>query len=455
VRDRVTGQVDRVPRSEADFGISANGRFVAFTSSDTNLVPGDTNKEPDIFVYDRQTAKTERVNVSTSGAQANKISLNPSISADGRYVAFVSLANNLVPNSNLYTAVYVRDRQTGTTTKVSVNSNGVQGNDHVNSGTSISADGRFVVFGSLATNLVPGDTNGTTDVFVRDLQLGKTTLVSVNSNGVQGDGASNGGVISADGHHVVFTSNATQLVPGDTNFVKDIFVHNRDTGQTERVSVASSGKQADQDSVDCAISADGRYVAFSSAATNLVAGDSNGLLDVFWHDTLTGKTERASVASNGAQANGESEWAAISGDGQFVAYYSLASNLAGNDPNSTYDVYLHEPGGPDGGPETVGYTLRPTSIDFGNIPVSRFTSRNFFLKNTGNVPLTIASVGLQGPNSNQFSLASDCGSSVGVGVACRLRVFFQPTSVGKKTAQLQVVAGGKPPRLRNVSGTGT
>jgi len=166
-------------------------------------------------------------------------------------------------------------------------------------------------------------------------------------------------------------------------------------------------------------------------------------------------TERVSVAANGEQANGASDEPAISGDGQFVAYYSLATNLAGTDSNSTYDVYLHEPGGPGGGPETVGYTLRPRAIDFGNIPVSKFTSRNFFLKNTGNVPLTIASVGLQGPNSTQFSLSSDCGSSVGVGVVCHLRVFFRPTSVGKKTAQLKVVAGGKPARLRSVTGTGT
>lgn len=170
---------------------------------------------------------------------------------------------------------------------------------------------------------------------------------------------------------------------------------------------------------------------------------------------MTGKTERANVATNGAQANGESRQAAISADGQFVAFASVASNLAGTDTNSADDVYLHEAGGTGGGPETVGYTLRPRSIDFGNIAVGRFTSRNFFLKNTGNVPLIIASVKLQGPNPGQFSLSSDCGSSVGVGVVCHLRVFFRPTSVGKKTAQLKVDAGGKPPRLRDVTGTGT
>ena len=228
-----------------------------------------------------------------------------------------------------------------------------------------------MAFGLEATNLVANDTNGlyVSDVFVRDRQLGLTEMVSVDSNGVQGDRSSNRACISADGHHVAFLSDATNLVADDTNFVPDIIVHDRDTGQTERVSVASDGSEANGDSFDCAISADGRYIAFSSNATNLAARDSNATADIFWHDMQTGKTERASVATNGAQANGASLYPAISADGLFVAFWSSASNLTANDFNKTDDIYLHEPGGPSVGPETLGYTLRPRTIDFGVRPV--------------------------------------------------------------------------------------
>src|SRR5437867_824550 len=174
----------------------------------------------------------------------------------------------------------------GTTERVSVDSAGTQGNSF-SLDPSISADGRFVAFSSLATNLVPGDTNGAFDVFVHDRLTGTTERVSVDSAGTQGHGNSSEPSISADGRFVAFSSVATNRVPGDTNAAFDVFVHDRLTGTTERVSVASAGTQGNGSSLDPSISADGRFVAFSSVATNLVPGDTNGKEDVFVHDRLT------------------------------------------------------------------------------------------------------------------------------------------------------------------------
>ncbi|MGH2537869.1 MAG: TolB family protein, partial [Candidatus Promineifilaceae bacterium] len=197
---------------------------------------------------------------------------------------------------------------------MSIASDGAQGNDG-SYYPSISADGRYVAFYSDAWNLVGGDTNGTWDVFVHDRDTGQTSRVSVASDGAQGDNHSGAPSISADGRYVAFNSVASNLVGGDTNGAYDIFVHDRDTGQTSRVSIASDGAQGNESSGVPAISADGRYVAFYSEASNLVGGDTNGYLDVFVHDRDTGQTSRASVASDGAQANGASYFPAISADG--------------------------------------------------------------------------------------------------------------------------------------------
>ncbi len=222
----------------------------------------------------------------------------------------------------------------GTTTRVSVDSAGGQANDFsgaapsISVDTSISADGRFVVFQSDATNLVAGDTNGASDVFVHDRQTGTTTRVSVDSAGHEATGlypASGDPAISADGRFVAFDSNATNLVAGDTNSAYDIFVHDRQTGTTTRVSVDSAGNQAN--GYDPSLSADGRFVAFTSGASNLVAGDTNGASDVFVHDRQTGTTTRVSVDSAGWQAYSFSHLPSISADGRFVAFASNATNL--------------------------------------------------------------------------------------------------------------------------------
>ena len=171
-----------------------------------------------------------------------------------------------------------------------------------------------------ATNLVAGDTNGVRDVFVHDRQTGATTRVSVNSSENQGNAESLAPSLSADGRYVAFASSASNLVTGDTNATSDVFVRDRQTGATTRVSVSSSGTQGNNSSREPSFSADGRFVAFTSQADNLVTGDSNGFADVFVHDRQTAKTTRVSLDGNGNQWASDSDSPSISGDGRFVAY---------------------------------------------------------------------------------------------------------------------------------------
>ena len=331
--------------------ISANGRYVAFYSEASNLVSGDTNGYGDVFVHDLLTQQTERVSVASDGTQGNEVSWGPSISADGRYVAFNSKASNLVSgDTNGEQDVFIHDRQTGQTERVSVASDGTQGNG-VSYHPAISADGCHVAFVSWASNLVIGDANGEEDVFVHDRETMQTIRVSAASDGSQGNSTSGGywwhGLsISADGRYVAFTSWASNLVSGDTNecvmytngHCPDIFVHDLQTQLTERVSVATDGTQGNRHSRYPSISADGRYVAFQSWASNLVGSDTNGHGDVFVHDLLTQQTERVSVASDGTQGNDNSEYPSISADGRYVAFTSNASNLVPGDSNSYCDT---------------------------------------------------------------------------------------------------------------------
>ena len=232
-------------------------------------------------VWAAQQASTKRVSVDSLGAQGIGDSEGPSISAHGRFVAFYSSAANLVgSDTNGARDVFVRDRKTGKTTRVSVNSHGAQANGE-SFAAPISADGRFVAFLSSASNLVGGDTNGARDVFVRDRKAGKTRRVSVDSHGAQGNGDSFIPSISADGRFVAFYSDAANLVAGDGNAAGDGFVRDRKAGRTKRVSVASHGTQGNDTSFPPSISADGRFVAFTSLANNLVAGDTNGASDIF------------------------------------------------------------------------------------------------------------------------------------------------------------------------------
>ena len=309
--------------------VSAGCRYIAFTSYATNLAVGDTDGLPGgVFVRDRRTGTTQRVSVSSSGADALDESGGPQISGDGRYVSFTSGAANLAPrDTNGAEDAFVHDRRTRRTQRISVSAAGVQGNGWSLAGP-LSADGRYVVFSSFATNLVRGDTNGEEDVFVRDQRTGTISRVSVSHTGAQASQAAGDATISADGRYVAFLSTAEHLVPGDTNDEADVFVRDRLAGTTRRVNVTPAGRQADRSTFQAAISGNGRYVVFSSYATTLVPGDTNDTSDVFVRDLGTGDLSRVSVSARGEQATLGSDGAVISADGRHIAFRSQAANLA-------------------------------------------------------------------------------------------------------------------------------
>jgi Tol biopolymer transport system component len=321
--------------------ISADGRYVAFRSAAHDLVVGDTNFEWDIFVRDMLLGVTIRASVAVDGGDANDDSSGPSISADGRYVAFVSHAFNLVPGpQNRLNCVYVRDLQVGETVLASGAWDGGTADADAWGGT-VSGDGRHVAFVSAATNIVVDDFNGLTDVFVRDLDAGLTLRVSVDESGGDPDGTSISPSINHDGTHIAFNSDATDLVSGDTNGQSDVFVrvHNPPFS-THRVSLSSDGQQGDLGSSGASISAGARYVAFGSNATNLVPDDTNGWSDVFLHDRWTSRTWRASTDLLGNESDGWSAVPSISADDRFIVFRSGASNLVPGDTNGVDDVFV-------------------------------------------------------------------------------------------------------------------
>jgi len=318
----------------------ADGRYVAFVSVADNLVNGDANGLADVFLRARHADRTIRVSVDSLGAEANGVSRDPSLAADGRYVAFASDANNLVANdANGTSDVFVHDIVSGMTVRVSVDSLGLEANG-ASERPSITGDGRYVAFESDASNLVAVDANGARDVFVHDLWTGLTERLSVASGGAEAVGTSTGAALSLDGRFLVFQSDAANLVPNDANGFVDVFLHDRMTGLTERVSVDSSGAEANGISIDAIVSTDGFTVAFTSLATNLVPGDTNGVADVLIRDRRNGLTERMSVDSSGAQASGPSSNPSLIPDGSIIAFESLAPDLVAGDTNGWSDVFL-------------------------------------------------------------------------------------------------------------------
>jgi Tol biopolymer transport system component len=333
---------------ETALALSANGRFVAFSALATNLAP---DNQPfnlqDIFLRDRIAGSTEVVSLNSGGIQSNGISIEPSVSADGRFVAFTSDATNLVPGdtnqcfNNLLDVtfqpgdcpdVFVRDRVTGSTERVSIASNGQQANDQ-SSVPVISADGRYVFFISLASNFYPGDRPVSAELFMHDRQTGTTDRIL--RPAALGDYT-----ITPDARYLAY------LGLGSTGYYA-VYVFDRQTGTNELVSVPRSGRMLDGYSYNPAISADGRYVAFVSYATTLIAGDANGRADVFVRDRVARTTERISVSSLGAEANGDSfsypfpSSVAMSADGRFISFSSTASNLVPGDTNTCAVQYYY------------------------------------------------------------------------------------------------------------------
>jgi len=320
--------------------ISADGRYITYYSNAADLVAGDTNGNPDIFRTDATTGTTIRVSTATGGVEANADSYTPDISADGRYIVYQSNATNLVGgDTNGASDIFLTDTTTGFTARISTATGGAEADDD-SYDASISADGRYVTYDSAATDLVAGDTNGASDIFFTDTTTGTTTRISTATGGVQGDDYSSYPAITSNGRYVTYYSEATNLVASDTNGAGDVFLADTTTGTTTRVSTAPGGVQANGLSYNPAISGDGRYVVFYSAATNLVAGDTNSFQDIFVTDTSDGTTTRVNVATDGTQANASSVAAVISADGRFVSYYSAATNLVAGDTNAEFDVFL-------------------------------------------------------------------------------------------------------------------
>ena len=337
--------------------LSGDGRFVVFNSIAGNLVPGDTNGKRDVFVHDRSTGDVSLVSFGLAGVPADGDSPLGAISEDGNVIAYHSFAANLINgDQNGAGDVFVLDRHTQLTTRVSVTTlTGVEGicdvppvgglpctsfDPHLN------YDGNLVVFGSTFSNLVSGETNGQADIFVHDRTTKVTERVSVGQAGLESDGFSGNPGISADGRYVVFESKGTTLIRAgqDTNGFSDIFVHDRATGLTTRVSVGAGGVEGNDHSFTPSISRDGRIVAFWSLANNLVVNDTNGVADVFVVDwqSASPTMRRVSVDQNGIEGNGESRVPMLSRDGRFVVYESDASNLigGGQDTNGHTDIFV-------------------------------------------------------------------------------------------------------------------
>jgi Tol biopolymer transport system component len=340
--------------------VSADGRFVAFTSGASSLHPDDGDFTFDVFVRDLQANTTTLVSRAggAAGTKGNGGSIEPAISADGRFVAFSSNASNLHPDDGDGTFdVFVRDLRENTLTLVS-RAGGAAGTKG-NGGSfepAISADGRFVAFSSGASNLHPDDGDGIVDVFVRDLEANTTTLVS-RATGAAGDKGNNHFsqlAISADGRFVAFRTGATNLHPDDGDGFDDVFVRDLQANTTTLVSRANgaAGDKGNGDSGESAISADGRFVAFGSGASNLHPDDSDNTADVFVRDLQADTTTLVSRAAGaaGEKGNDFSFEPAISADGRSVAFSSFASNLHPDDGDSVQDVFRRDVLGPPPGP---------------------------------------------------------------------------------------------------------
>jgi Tol biopolymer transport system component len=496
-----------VPPEHGPNIVSSDGRYVVFASNSPSLVAGDRNARVDVFLRDMVTGQVERMNVSAAGDEANYGGEWPTISADGRYVAYHSAATTIVPGSYQGNAgVFVRDRQTGSVRRLAVDAAGTPPNDTTGR-PSISADGRYVAFASGATNLVPGSSApGVFQLYVQDLVTGKTEHIDAGLGGGPADNEAWSYDFSDDGRYLVFQSYATNLVPNDTNGVTDVFVRDRTLALTERVSVNTAGEPGDSHSGVPSISGDGRYVAFSSSATNLAPGGEWPHGGIFLRDLQAGTTERISVYQNGVQDSGSVSYPAVSGDGRYVAfeYYpggegatwqvvrrdramsstawvslnsagalssdgggtpgitpdgryvvfgSTSSNLAAGDTANTWNLFRRD--NAPTGPGTQAWTLAPDSFDFGpqtlgtTSPEQRFT-----LRNSGTGTLLIQALRIEGAHARRFQLRHTCGGSLPPAALCVMRVAFQPVWAGSHSARVRVIAGNERSAARKVKGTG-
>lgn len=328
-----------------DLTLDRDGSLAAFTSAASNLVMFDANGVADVFLRDVVAGTTTRVSVGSGGVEGNAASDSGRLASNGRAVAFRSDATNFSANDmNGASDIYLNDLAAGSTLLVSQTPAGMAGNGP-SLAPFVSRNGLLVVFSSDATDLVPGDVNNQRDVFVFNVLLGTTQCISVDPFGaIAGNGSSDAATVSADGRYAVFASAASNLVPGDTNGDVDIFLRDLTAGVTWRINRSVGGGQANGPSSAPAISESGEVIVYQSQATNLVPNDNNGVADVFVFDRITAATERASVATNGTPGNDVSGGPVVSATGRFVAFVSDAGNLSPDDTNGALDVYVRDRG---------------------------------------------------------------------------------------------------------------
>ena len=477
--------------------ISFDGRYVAFSSVATNLVPGDANGAFDVFVHDNDTDETTRVSRGRGGAEANGSSYRPVISGDGRFVAFTSTASNLVEgDSNGKADIFVFDRRTEKTERVSVADGGGEANGASDYST-ISGDGQRVAFQTDATNLFPDDENELSDILMRDRAAGTTTLISKSSNGTPNEGQNMTPAISADGRYVVFWGDSQgkfrvyavlrhdtetgqtvcvealaagrcresllqfaptaisadgrfvvvqRFIEGDTGtnetYVSGIIVVDMKTGEERIVSRPASGDLAKYDSYRPAISADGRYVAFTSGASNLAPGDTNKKLDVFVTDRLSGAVTRASLGGKARQGSLYSDLASITADGRIVTFTSQSQELVDGDANGAFDIFMRDLDAEPGKKADIRVEAQvaPRKVTRGER-----TKFSFVAANAGPDPATRTTFSLQIENGRIRDIATTAGT-------CRTLGGFATCDLGKlaprknAVVKLEVVADDQPMR---------
>lgn len=324
--------------------ISGNGQFVVFESFASNLVSGDTNRSIDIFMYDRLSDTMELISVDSAGTPGNSHSFAPSVSADGQFVAFYSMSTNLAPgDSNRAIDVFVRNRSLARTDVISVDVNGYPAN-MASWQPTISADGQYVAFASNATNLVAGDNNNVQDIFLYNRLNGTLSLLSKAADGSPANGASGYPAMSGNGNYIVFESDASNITSNDGNGTTDVFVVDLQRTTATRVSSTENGLDSNAPAYHPAISQDGRFITYYSYASNIVTPDLNDVEDVFIYDQVTGNKDILTRTMNGEQSNASSFSASLSADGRYVALSTLASNLDPMDTNDIEDVYLFDRG---------------------------------------------------------------------------------------------------------------
>ena len=460
--------------------LSGDGRYLAFSSANSTFVPGDTNGTEDVFIKDLQSGLVQRVSVNSQAVQGNRQSDSPAISHDGRFVAFRSLASNLVPNDrNGRRDIFVRDRQLGITERVSVTSAGREEKGNALN-PAISANGRFIAFHFLGPTSI--------DIRLRDRKTATTELINLDENGqrLSLSGATSPDVsISADGRYVVF-----QVIPDDVANRDGVFLRDRLTGAVERQTRDIGGNVLR--GYQPVISANGRYVAFYSqedalsdyhllvrdrqtgmfqtasidpsgtpVATSLTLYTLSGsgrfvaftsdVLDVFERDMQTGITERVSVSSNGVDGNERSFDGYMSSDGKRIVFESFATNLVPATPLPPPNMFLRETTVP-----AAALSVGPLALGFfGQTANTSSPAQTVRITNSSSAPAAITSIAFVGTHPGQFSRNDNCPATLPARGSCTVSVTFRPTSQGVKTAQLNVNGGGGGLRSVVLSGKGT